>query len=124
MPEDLRYTNDHEWVRSEGDTVVIGVTDFAQDNLGDVVFVELPEVGSTVTANEPFGEIESTKSVSDLFSPIDGTVTAINPDLEDAPETVNSEPYGEGWLITVTPADVNSLSELLDADAYRALIEG
>lgn len=123
MSADLLYSKDHEWVRVESDGVaVIGVTDFAAEQLGDVVYVDLPEVGETIDAEATFGEIESTKSVSDLFAPIAGEVVAVNEDLADAPETVNSDPYGAGWLIEVRPSDAADLEGLLSAADYEAEI--
>lgn len=122
VPENLRYSDDHEWALLEGQRVRIGITDYAQDALGDVVFVDLPDVGATVTAGEPFGEVESTKSVSELFSPVDGEVVEVNGELGDSPELVNTDPYGAGWLIVVEPRDPAQLDSLLDADAYRSLI--
>jgi glycine cleavage system H protein len=119
-PEDLKYTKDHEWVRSQGDTVRVGVTDFAQEALGDIVFVTLPEVGSDVTAGSTCGEIESTKSVSDVYAPVTGTVVARNEGLDTAPELINSDPYGDGWMLEIRPAEGGSAEELLDADAYQA----
>jgi glycine cleavage system H protein len=121
IPAELRYTAEHEWVRSEGDDVSIGITDHAQDQLGDVVYVDLPPVGATVEAGAPFGEIESTKSVSDLFAPLTGTITARNDVLEDRPELLNSDPYGEGWLVKITPTDATAADSLLDAAAYGDL---
>ncbi len=119
-PEDLRYTTDHEWVRSgEGGVLRIGITAYAQDALGDVVYVSAPAVGSTVAAGESCGEVESTKSVSDLFSPLGGTVSAVNEALDGAPELVNSDPYGEGWIFELTPEDTAAVDELMDANAYR-----
>ncbi len=118
IPQDLRFTQDDEWVRSEGDHVVIGVSDFAQSQLGDIVFVELPEVGSTTEAGAAFGTIESVKAVSDLFAPLSGEVLSVNEALEDSPEKVNESCYGEGWLITLRPSDESQLSALLDAKAY------
>ncbi|WP_144207733.1 glycine cleavage system protein GcvH [Mycobacterium tilburgii] len=127
IPADLHYTAEHEWVRRSGDdTVRVGITDFAQSALGDVVFVQLPEVGAQVTAGESFGEVESTKSVSDLYAPVTGTVTAVNGELEDSPQLVNSDPYGDGWLVDVQVADgedlASAISALLDADAYRGTL--
>lgn len=119
IPEELRYTQDDEWLRREGDEVVVGVTDFAQSQLGDVVFVELPEVGSSTEAGAAFGTIESVKAVSDLFAPISGDVTAVNESLEERPETVNEACYGDGWLIRLRPRDAGELDALLDAKAYR-----
>lgn len=124
VPAELKYTKEHEWVSeltAEG-TVRIGVTDHAQDALGDVVYVDLPEVGESLDADATFGEIESTKSVSDLFAPISGEVVAVNEELEGAPETVNSDPYGAGWLIEVRPADAADLDGLLSAADYEAEI--
>ena len=130
-PEDLKYTAEHEWVRiiAEGadgaeDTVVrVGITDFAQDALGDIVYVTLPEPGSTVQAGVPCGEVESTKSVSDVFAPVSGTVTAYNEALDASPELVNSDAYGEGWLIEVRCDDPSALRELLDRDDYLSQLE-
>lgn len=127
IPPDLRYTAEHEWVRrSDGDTVRVGITDFAQSALGDVVFVQLPDVGSELTAGEPFGEVESTKSVSDLYAPVSGKVSAVNTDLEGSPQLVNSDPYEAGWLLDVQVSDVGELesaiSSLLDAEAYRGTL--
>lgn len=122
IPEDLAYTEDDEWVRREDDHVVIGVTDFAQDQLGDIVFVELPEVGTQTEAGVPFGTIESVKAVSDLFAPITGTVLSINEALEDQPELVNNACYDDGWLITLRPSDPTELESLLDANEYRAAV--
>ena len=126
IPSDLHYTAEHEWVRRSGeDTVRVGITDFAQSALGDVVFVQLPDVGSQVTAGESFGEVESTKSVSDLFAPVSGTVSAVNGDLDGSPQLVNQEPYGGGWLVDLQ-ADAGALEQgieaLLDADGYRNTI--
>jgi glycine cleavage system H protein len=122
-PEDLHYTKDHEWVRAEGDhgeTLRVGVTDFAQDALGDIVFVTLPESGSHVTEGEACGEIESTKSVSDVYAPVTGTVTERNEALDASPELVNSDPYGEGWMLAIRPDDAAAVDGLLDAAAYQA----
>ena len=119
-PEDLQYTKDHEWVRSQGETVRVGVTDFAQEALGDIVFVTLPEVGSDVTAGSTCGEIESTKSVSDVYAPVTGTVVARNQSLDSAPELINSDPYGEGWMLEIRPAEGAASEGLLTADAYQA----
>lgn len=127
IPPDLHYTAEHEWVRRSGDdTARVGITDFAQSALGDVVFVQLPEVGSDLTAGESFGEVESTKSVSDLFAPVSGKVVAVNGDLEGSPQLVNSDPYGAGWLLEVQVADVaeleSAISSLLNAEAYRGTL--
>jgi glycine cleavage system H protein len=126
IPADLRYTPEHEWVRVTGDgTVRVGITDFAQSSLGDVVYVQLPDVGSEVTAGESFGEVESTKSVSDLYAPVTAKVIAVNGDLESNPQLVNSDPYGQGWLLELQ-ADADTLDQglaaLLDADAYRGTL--
>lgn len=123
FPDDLRYTKEHEWARLEGGRVRVGITDFAQDALGDVVYVDLPEVGAAVEAATPFGEVESTKSVSDVYSPVTGTIAERNPLIEDRPELVNEEPYSDGWLIVVTLADGASLEGLMDAEAYRSFVE-
>lgn len=122
-PEGLRYSSDHEWVRLDGDTATIGITDYAQDALGDVVYVDLPEVGDSVTAGGTFGEVESTKSVSELYAPIGGTIASVNAELADEPEKLNSDPYGEGWICTITVGDPSELDALLDAAAYAALTE-
>jgi glycine cleavage system H protein len=123
FPDDLRYTNEHEWARLEGGRVRVGITDFAQDALGDVVYVDLPEVGAAVEAATPFGEVESTKSVSDVYSPVTGTIAERNPLIEDRPELVNEQPYEDGWLIVVTPTDGASVDGLMDAEAYRSFVE-
>ena len=123
VPDGLRYSQDHEWARLEDGRVRIGITDYAQDALGDVVFVEVPEVGAAVDANGKVSEVESTKSVSDIFAPVAGTVVEVNGDLADAPERLNDDPYGEGWILVLEPSDAGDLDGLLDADAYRALIE-
>ncbi|HET6500905.1 MAG TPA: glycine cleavage system protein GcvH [Amycolatopsis sp.] len=124
-PEELRYTEEHEWVSAPaGDRVRVGITEYAQDQLGDVVFVDLPEAGKQVTAGETFGEIESTKSVSELFAPVDGEVVAVNGAVADSPELINSDPFGEGWLIEIRPADPAALDGLLDAEAYQRMTAG
>jgi len=123
-PEDLKYTDEHEWLASkEGATVRVGITDYAQQQLGDVVFVELPEVGQRVEAGSPLGEVESTKSVSEIFAPLTGEVTAVNTALDETPELINSDPYGDGWIIEIAADDTAALDELLDAKAYQALTE-
>jgi glycine cleavage system H protein len=120
-PSDLRYTSDHEWVRVGDDGVVrIGITSFAQDALGDVVYVSLPAVGDTVTPGDSCGEVESTKSVSDVYAPLEGEVTATNAALDASPELINSDPYGEGWMFEMRVADASALDELMDASAYTA----
>lgn len=124
VPENLRYSPDHEWALADGDVVRVGITDYAQDALGDVVFVDLPEVGARLDQGSPFGEVESTKSVSDLYAPVTGTVTEVNQELVDAPERLNEDPYGEGWICVIAPDDIGQVEAMLDADAYRSLIEG
>jgi glycine cleavage system H protein len=123
IPSDLRYSTDHEWVRVDGDIVTIGITEYAQDALGDVVFVELPEAGVSVTAGATFSEVESTKSVSDIYAPVTGAISAVNETLESAPELLNSDPYGDGWICKIQMTDPSELDGLMDADAYRALTE-
>jgi glycine cleavage system H protein len=122
-PEDLKYTSEHEWVRSPGETdgsVRVGITHFAQDSLGDIVFVSLPEVGAEVRAGTPVGELESTKSVSDIYAPVSGTVVARNEALDTAPEVVNTDPYGDGWLFEVAPEDAAAVDGLMDSAAYQS----
>ena len=124
IPDDLRYTDAHEWVRDAGEGVVrIGITDYAQSQLGDVVYVDLPAVGDTVTAGSSCGEVESTKSVSEIYAPVSGEVVAVNDALEANPELVNSAPYGEGWMLDLRPAEAAQLEELLDAEAYTRLTD-
>ena len=126
-PEDLKYTSEHEWVRRPGDaegSVRVGVTDYAQGQLGDIVFVTLPEVGAEVRAGEPCGELESTKSVSDVYAPVTGTVVARNEAVETSPELINSDPYGSGWMFEVQPADPGDLDGLLDAQDYQSGLDG
>lgn len=124
VPEHLRYSSDHEWIAVSGTRARIGITDYAQDALGDVVYVQVPALGSSVAAGDSFGEVESTKSVSDVYAPITGTVVAVNDSLGDSPETLNSDPYGAGWLCEIEVADQSELAGLLDAAAYQALIDG
>ena len=124
IPDDLRYSSDHEWALAEGDVVRIGITDYAQDALGDVVYVELPQVGDRIEQGEPFGEVESTKSVSELFAPVSGVVSEVNDELSGAPQRLNEDPYGDGWICTITFNDEAELDSLLDADGYRDLIAG
>ncbi len=124
IPPELKYTKDHEWVRISGLTARIGITDYAQDALGDVVFVSLPEVGTRVSQGESFSEVESTKSVSEIYAPLSGEVTSVNSLLVDAPDTINREPYGEGWLCEINFESLPKGEVLLDAEAYRALVEG
>ncbi len=127
IPADLRYTAEHEWVlRTADDTVRVGITDFAQSSLGDVVYVQLPDVGAALTAGDSFGEVESTKSVSDLYAPVSGTVAAINGELEGSPQLINSDPYGQGWLLEIrgdAGALEQGLAALLDADGYRGTVD-
>ncbi len=123
FPEDLRYTREHEWARRKGKNVVVGITEFAQDQLGDVVYLELPDVGDEVKKGDSFGVVESTKAVSELFSPVTGKVVEVNDPLADAPETVNEDPYEEGWMVVIEPADAGELDALMDAKAYQAFLE-
>lgn len=123
LPDGLKYSREHEWVKVEGNVALIGITDHAQAELGDVVYVELPEAGMDVEANSTFGVVESVKAVSDLYAPVSGTITEVNGTLEDEPELVNSDPYGDGWMIRVEMQDEAELSDLLEADSYRAFIE-
>jgi len=122
FPDDLRYTKDHEWLRLEGNDGIVGITDFAQDALGDVVFVELPTVGATLTRGQTFGVVESNKTVSDLFAPVTGRVTAVNHVLREEPERVNRDPYGEGWMIRIVVSKRDEVDGLLDAAGYRAFV--
>jgi glycine cleavage system H protein len=121
IPNDLRYSNDHEWAKANGDIVRIGITDYAQDALGDVVFVDLPKVGTTIDAHATIGEVESTKSVSEIYSPVSGAVSAVNDTLKSAPELVNADPYGEGWICEITTTSSADFDALLDADGYATL---
>ncbi|MCH7788849.1 MAG: glycine cleavage system protein GcvH [Acidobacteria bacterium] len=123
VPDDLRYSTDHEWARVEGDKIRVGITDYAQDALGDIVFVELPSTGTAISAGDGFGEVESTKSVSDLYAPISGTIMHVNDTLTQSPESLNDDPYGDGWICVIEPSDPAAIDALLDADAYRALTE-
>lgn len=122
IPVELRYTKEHEWVKVDGNKVTVGITDFAQNELGDIVFVELPEVGDTVTLNDSFGNVESVKTVSELYSPVSGTVVEVNEELADTPELVNESPYEGAWMIVVELSDASELDALLDAKAYEELI--
>ena len=126
IPVDLRYSSDHEWIRREsgGDVITVGITDYAQDALGDVVFVEPPDVGLVVAASDTFTEVESTKSVSDIYAPVAGTITSVNERLENEPELLNSDPYGDGWICTIEMSDSTQYDELLDAAGYEQLTEG
>ena len=124
VPDELRYSSDHEWIRVDGTTARIGITDYAQDALGDVVYVQIPEVGASVAAGAGISEVESTKSVSDIYAPVAGTIVEVNTDLEAGPERINADPYGDGWICSIEVSDPASLDALLDAEAYRKLIEG
>jgi glycine cleavage system H protein len=124
VPDDLRYSTDHEWARLDGDRIRVGITDFAQDALGDVVFVDLPAEGVRVEAGGLLGEVESTKSVSEIYAPVAGEVVAVNGSLSDAPETLNADPYGEGWICEIVPSDAAAVDGLLDASGYRQLTAG
>lgn len=123
VPEDLQYSTDHEWVRTEGAVARVGITDYARDALGDVVFLSLPEVGATLAAGAVAGEVESTKAVSEIYAPLAGTVAEVNESLVNDPEIINTEPYGAGWLFALSPTNTDAPSPLMDADAYRALIQ-
>jgi glycine cleavage system H protein len=122
FPENLKYTKDHEWIQIDGDTGIVGITDYAQGELGDVVFVELPAVGKVVKAHDAFGTIEAVKAVSDLYAPISGSVLGVNPELEKTPEIVNKEPYGKGWMVKIKISNPSEVSGLLSATAYKQLI--
>lgn len=123
FPKELRYTKEHEWVRLEGNIATIGITDYAQDSLGDVVYLELPSEGTSVTKGEPFGVVESVKAVSDLFSPVSGKVTEVNDALVDSPEVINEEPYGDAWMIKVEVTNPEEMKELLSAEEYKEFVE-
>ena len=120
-PDNLRYTKDHEWIKLEGDTATIGITNFAQQELGDIVYVEIETVGQELNAGDVFGTVEAVKTVSDLYLPVNGTITEVNPALNDNPESVNNDPYGEGWMIRMKVKNTADISELMDADAYAAV---
>ncbi|MDQ1391663.1 MAG: glycine cleavage system protein [Acidimicrobiaceae bacterium] len=122
VPDDRRYTSDHEWVLADGSRARVGITDYAQDALGDVVFVQLPERGATVSAGDSFSEVESTKSVSDVYAPVNGSVTEVNNDLVDAPQRINEDPYGAGWICEIEMNDSSEYGTLMDAESYRQLI--
>jgi len=123
VPKDLRYSEEHEWVKVEGEKVRIGITDFAQHELGDIVFVELPEVGAEVTADEPFGSVESVKTVSELYAPVSGKVVEINEELSDSPEFVNESPYEKAWMIVIEPANVSEVDKLMTPEKYEEMIK-
>lgn len=127
IPQDLKYTDEHEWLRTPGGaegSIRVGVTDYAQEQLGDIVYVQLPDVGTTAAVGDAVGELESTKSVSEVYCPVAGEIVAVNEALNDAPELVNSDAFGEGWLVEIVPSDASATDSLLDAAAYQALIEG
>ena len=124
IPADLKYTNEHEWIKIEGDEATIGITDFAQGELGDIVYVEVETLDETLAADSVFGTVEAVKTVSDLFMPLSGTITAVNELLEDAPETVNEDAYGQGWMIKLKLSDPSEIQNLLDAEAYSSLVTG
>ncbi len=124
IPQELKYTKDHEWVKIDGDVATVGVTDFAQGELGDIVYVEVETVGDTLDREEVFGTVEAVKTVSDLFSPLSGEIIEFNDSLEDAPEKVNSDPYGDGWMVKIRISDTNEVSDLLSAEEYKDLIGG
>ena len=124
IPSELKYTKDHEWVRIDGDTATVGITDFAQGELGDIVYVDVDTLDDTVEEGEVFGSVEAVKTVSDLFMPLSGEVIEFNEELEDEPELVNSDPYGKGWMIKLSVADASQIDDLLDAEGYKALISG
>jgi glycine cleavage system H protein len=123
IPDDLRYTAEHEWVAPGAPTVKVGITHFAQDALGDIVYVQLPDAGTAVEAGQPFGEVESTKSVSEIYAPVSGTVVATNARLADEPDLINTDPYGAGWLVEIEPTDPDKIGQLLDAGGYRELTQ-
>jgi len=122
IPENLKYTKDHEWVKLDGDTVLIGITDFAQGELGDIIFVEFPSIGQTLKKDDPFGTIEAVKTVADLFAPISGEVLEINDELEDTPETINTDPYENGWLVKISISDKSEIDSLMSLDEYKEMI--
>lgn len=124
VPADLRYSSDHEWIRQDGNVVTIGITEYAQDSLGDIVFVDVPEEGEDVAIGDSFTEVESTKSVSDIYAPVSGKITAANAALGEQPELLNSDPYGQGWICSIEMSDPSQLDGLMDAAAYTALTEG
>lgn len=124
LPEDVKYTKDHEWAKADGDTVTIGINDYAQDQLGEIVFVEMPAVGDTFSAEEEFGSVESVKAVSEMYMPVSGEITAVNEDLEDAPEKVNEDCYQSGWIIKVKAADLSEMDALMDKAAYLEMLKG
>ncbi|RKD68856.1 glycine cleavage system H protein [Sinobaca qinghaiensis] len=122
VPKELKYSEEHEWVKTEGEKVRVGITDFAQSELGDIVFVELPEVGDEIKADEPFGSVESVKTVSELYAPLSGTVVEVNEDLDDSPEFVNDSPYDKAWMIVVEPSDSSQIDDLMSAEDYEKMV--
>ena len=124
LPDDVRYTDDHEWTKAEGETVKIGITDYAQDQLGEIIFVEVPEVGDTLDKGANFGSLESVKAVSDIVMPVSGEVLAVNTALEDAPELLNQDPYSGGWIVEIKPGDPSELDQLMDKNAYLEMLKG
>jgi len=124
IPEDVRYSKDHEWIKARGDNFVVGISDYAQDQLGDIVFVEVPEVGDQFEKESEFGTIESVKAVSEMYMPIGGEVVAVNQALEDSPELLNKDPYGKGWIVEIKPADPAEMDDLMDKNAYLEMLKG
>lgn len=124
IPEDVRYSKDHEWIKARGDNFVVGISDYAQDQLGDIVFVEVPEVGDQFEKESEFGTVESVKAVSEMYLPIGGEVVAVNPALEDSPELLNKDPYGKGWIVEIKPADSAEMDDLMDKNAYLEMLKG
>ena len=124
LPGDVRYTKDHEWARAEGDKVVVGLSDYAQDQLGDIVFVEMPEIGDAIPMGEEFGTVESVKAVAELYMPVGGEVLALNNALEDAPERLNQDPYAKGWIIEIKPSDPSEMDKLMDQESYLSMLKG
>ena len=122
LPQDLKYTKEHEWVKIDGDLLIVGITDHAQSELGDIIFIEFPDLNQVISKDEPFGTIEAVKTVADLFAPVSGKIIEINQDLEDNPELVNSDPYGEGWIVKITDFDKSQLNALLDSNNYKEII--
>ncbi len=124
VPDDVKYSKDHEWVKLQGDNVTVGITDYAQDQLGDIVFVEVPEVGDTFDKDSEFGTIESVKAVSEMYMPVSGEIVAVNEELEDAPDSLNQDPYGKGWIVEIKPSDPAEMDDLMDKNAYLEVLKG
>lgn len=124
LPDDVKYSNDHEWIKSQGDNVRVGITDYAQDQLGDIVFVEVPAVGDTFDKGSELGSIESVKAVSEMYMPVGGEIVAVNEELEDAPDLLNQDPYGKGWIVDIRAADPAEIDDLLDKNAYLEILKG